>query len=481
MDPSAGEQLKKFRLEKGLSLEQLSAQTHIRLSFLEALESDQREYLPSEVQARGFIRLIAGVLGVDPDPIIVLWGGKPPEPAPAAEVPQPQLEPKQNLKKLTNELDHFRSKFIKNKPEPVESISEDTSQFNPPVENAPEIEAVQLPEPPFEEHPSISESQKIFNQIGADLRRQRELLGLKPADIEKYTMVRGFYLDALEEGRFDDLPSPVQGRGMLKNVASFLELDSDAILLRFAEGLQIRQREKFGNLGSQPVKTAHRKSSNRFRITLRQWVTPDLVITSGIIVVLLVFVIWSASQISASRRNTVVPTVPGISNVLAITPTTFNATPSVTPTPDFNALPEDQTQPLAAEGAAGETPTELPTSSAPLQIYLVARLRTYVQIISDGKVIFNGRLTPGNAYPFDGQKRLELLTGNAAGVQVFFNQNDLGTLGGVGQVVNLVFSLDGVQTPTPSASTTPTATRQPTQTAQPSPTLPTPTVTPFIP
>ena len=34
------------------------------------------------------------------------------------------------------------------------------------------------------------------------------------------------------------LPSPVQGRGMLKNYADFLGLESDTLLLTFADGLQ---------------------------------------------------------------------------------------------------------------------------------------------------------------------------------------------------------------------------------------------------
>ena len=48
----------------------------------------------------------------------------------------------------------------------------------------------------------------------------------------------------MEKGHLDDLPSPVQGRGMISNYANFLNLDGESVLLRFAEGLQLRRLER---------------------------------------------------------------------------------------------------------------------------------------------------------------------------------------------------------------------------------------------
>jgi hypothetical protein len=96
-------------------------------------------------------------------------------------------------------------------------------------------------------------------------------------------------------------------------------------------------------------------------------------------------------------------------------------------------------------------------------------------------VAFDGRTIPGNAYAFSGERKIELLTGSAAAIQVYFNQKDLGILGLVGQVRSLVFTKDGAVTPTPQFTTTPTRTLQPSSTSRPSPTAPTATITPFIP
>ncbi|MFN2304968.1 MAG: helix-turn-helix domain-containing protein, partial [Anaerolineales bacterium] len=63
MEPSIGKQLHSIRESKGLSLEEISQKTHIRLEYLEAIEADDIDVLPSKTQERGFLRLYANQLG----------------------------------------------------------------------------------------------------------------------------------------------------------------------------------------------------------------------------------------------------------------------------------------------------------------------------------------------------------------------------------------------------------------------------------
>jgi len=102
--------------------------------------------------------------------------------------------------------------------------------------------------------------------------------------------------------------------------------------------------------------------------------------------------------------------------------------------------------------------------------------------VEDGEVAFSGRVVAGNPYQFSAEEQIELSTGNAAGIRVYFNQFDMGSLGLYGQVVNLVFNAEGVLTPTPSFTETPTPTQMPSITATTTPTpQATPSVTPYIP
>ena len=65
-DQTIGSILRQKREEKRLTLDQVFQAIKIRTSYLQAIENDQLDTLPSIAQARGFIRLYAGYLGIDP-------------------------------------------------------------------------------------------------------------------------------------------------------------------------------------------------------------------------------------------------------------------------------------------------------------------------------------------------------------------------------------------------------------------------------
>ena len=112
-----------------------------------------------------------------------------------------------------------------------------------------------------------------------------------------------------------------------------------------------------------------------------------------------------------------------------------------------------------------------PTSrleNAPIQVYVVAVQRAWMRITEDGEVAFEGRVVPGSAYSFAARERIELLTGDGAGLQVYYNQQDLGVMGTFGAVVERIFSIEGVQTATPAVP--PTQTPVPTSSITPTPT-----------
>jgi flagellar biosynthesis protein FlhG len=59
-----GPSLRKLRQLHGISLEDLSDKTKIRRTYLEYLEEEQFQFLPAPVYVKGFISIIAGILGV---------------------------------------------------------------------------------------------------------------------------------------------------------------------------------------------------------------------------------------------------------------------------------------------------------------------------------------------------------------------------------------------------------------------------------
>ena len=65
-----GEQLKRERELRGVSLEEVAAATRIAPRFLEALENEQWDKLPGGVFNRGFIRAVGRYLGLDEDNLV---------------------------------------------------------------------------------------------------------------------------------------------------------------------------------------------------------------------------------------------------------------------------------------------------------------------------------------------------------------------------------------------------------------------------
>ncbi len=65
-----GRKLRASRLESGFTLEQAAEETRISYGYLDAIETDRFDVLPAPVYVRGFVRLYARFLGIDPEDAI---------------------------------------------------------------------------------------------------------------------------------------------------------------------------------------------------------------------------------------------------------------------------------------------------------------------------------------------------------------------------------------------------------------------------
>ncbi|RPJ20804.1 MAG: DUF4115 domain-containing protein, partial [Chloroflexi bacterium] len=302
----------------------------------------------------------------------------------------------------------------------------------------------------------LESSDDIFKEIGRELRDRRELLSLHLDEVERNTHVKAHYLDALERGALEELQSTVQTRGMLSNYATFLDLDVDTLLLRFADALQTRYRER------NPHKPA-RKPGQPIIANMppvRSFIAGDMIFGVSMAILLVGFAIWGVSRVmTIQSEREIKPTAPSISDVLLASPDPSSS--SLVATPTF----------LPVESFPGEATVtvEIPTQNvnAEVQLNLVAVERTYMRVVVDGEVAFEGRVVPGNAYPFEAESQIEVLVGSGAGIRTVYNGRDLGLMGTFGQIVNNIYSDTGIVTPTALPTATPTITLTPTNTAPP--------------
>lgn len=495
MTETVGQKLLQARKERGVSLDEVARATRIRVHYLEALEADNLALLPSQAHTRGFIRLYADYLGLDPNELL------PASPAPKIVVKSTAI--KAPIPASRNEVaQKAKTPNAAPTPDKTPPLPAETKPVAAPV--LPKVEpekpkGIKQPFPKYTddeiEEESPKTSQEMFAEIGQSLQAQREMLNLSPEEVERFTRLRAHHIKALETGRLEDLASPVQARGMLSNYAKFLNLDEEKLMLAYADALQARRLERAPLPSSQPSegKPARRPS-------LRRFLSLDLIVGSLILIGMFAFLIWGLSQVVESQKQTAAQqsTLPSVAQVLAISPTTSPGTPapslltSTTPGASLpnqtlavnataNLPPAAGAQPAvqatsASPGQAGATSTPL---SGPIQIYVVARNNAWMKVLVDGKQAFIGRVTPGNAYAYAGNKEVEVISGNAAALQIIYNQNDMGSLGSLDQVIDLIFTTKGLVAPTPTI--TPSPTKVLTSTPGPSPTgtpLNTPTIHP---
>jgi cytoskeleton protein RodZ len=500
MTETIGQQLKQARQAKNLTIQKVVQATHIRANQIVAIEADDFEALPSPVQARAYLRLYTEFLGLSIEELITHQRGNPggsigspddrkedkTEISPTLSelgeesIKDESQEVKIPLKLLPKFTDRLRAGITKiiarpRMPSPMEP--EETSDLIVSIEINNEEESP-LPEEISVQPPEILPSQHIFSTIGKTLRERRESLSLTLDEIERHIHVRNHYLEALEAGAFSQLPSSVQARGMLNNYAHFLDLDVDALLLTFADGLQIQRLERQPVLEASLQKPALKgKGKNsqliKYKIptTIRRYFSVDVFVGGGLVVLLLTFAIWGTGHIlNLQAESSPQPTVPPISNILVSTLMEETISPTLTTAGNEGNI----IIPAADETLAMTLPA---AGTGAIQVVIVANDQAWVRVTVDSKVVFEGRVSAGSAYPFDGNTQIEVLTGNGSAISILYNQNNLGPMGNIGEVVDRIYTANAILNPTATFTPTPTITQTPTVTRRPTLTL-RPTLTP---
>jgi cytoskeletal protein RodZ len=410
---SIGHVLKTAREEKNLSLDEISVLTRVKLKYLIAIEADNFEILPSTVQKKGFIRTYARALDLDPAPLIA------------------------ELRQIINEPT----------PEETQSDSEEHLVRDP-----------------------VTPTQSLV-EIGDVLKTQRERLGFNLTNIENQIFIPERYLQAIENGHLEELPSTVQGRGMVKNYAQFLGLDPDPLLLSYADVLQsrmetVRVQQPQARRGFPPL------------IWIRRYLATPTIFWAVVVSLIVAVSIWSGVLIFGTRGSLpgeIEETIPAVADILLPTATATETPEPPVPTQEEFEVEVDTTTGIEDPPENNQNPTATPglTGNEKVQVQLIITQRTWVRVTVDNILAFEGRLVPGSVKLFGGELSIEVLTGNAAGVEVIFNQRDLGVMGLYGEVIDRVYTAEGIATPTPTISATPT----PSDTPEASPT-PTPSSTP---
>ncbi|HUI89201.1 MAG TPA: helix-turn-helix transcriptional regulator [Anaerolineales bacterium] len=161
MTESIGSKLKQSRESRHLSIAQVAEQTRVRSHYLEALENDDLSAIPSQVQARGFLRIYAEFLGLNLDELSARTRSAESQPAASSTaspvepvpVPVPSSAPASDSRPHRSFFGSLRERWARH---PAAEAVGPAVESSVPAEPAPEPE-VFVPVRVHEELPAAAE------------------------------------------------------------------------------------------------------------------------------------------------------------------------------------------------------------------------------------------------------------------------------------------------------------------------------------
>jgi cytoskeleton protein RodZ len=322
-----------------------------------------------------------------------------------------------------------------------------------------------------------------MGELGQLLRQTREEKGLDLEKVSHETRIRVRFLEALEQENYDVLPTPGHVHGFLRNYALYLGLDlEDVQALYDAE-------HKEGRL----VPGIFRPKDIDLAPPRRPLVRASVLL--GVVLVLVVLVVggWAVWQYGmpfvqpvldlltpvAARTSIAAETadaapasetatleaaaaVTRAAATKTFTPTTASATATSAVVPTETPLPTatlDQPEDLITSTpnptrtpmpTRTRTPSPTPVEGVTLSIRVVER--AWLQVTVDGQALPGELLEVDDERTWEAEETIHFVCGNAGGVEVTVNGEELGALGGRAEVVERTWTPEGEATPTPAPS-----------------------------
>jgi cytoskeleton protein RodZ len=274
---------------------------------------------------------------------------------------------------------------------------------------------------------------------GELLKKRREELGLGIREISDSLKISSEYLKSIENDEFEKLPVPVYTIGYIRSYAKYLNADAEPVITHFNSHLSTPQPSTII-----PI------SSSRRQLPVYLYVI--LLLTAGLLT-FAVFVSREEHRSTGELAVAVIPTAPedrffpeaGVTEPVlqeaGLAGVTERAEKDSVPV--ASVVSEANIPQQAERGPAPEK--EIPEAAAVVMEHSEHRLgitayeNAWLQIVFDNGNIEEVLLRPGisKVWKFNGSAVLKV--GNAGGVTLKFDGEELGIPGNPGQVLKLSF------------------------------------------
>jgi cytoskeleton protein RodZ len=291
-----------------------------------------------------------------------------------------------------------------------------------------------------------SEQLEQLKTIGTFLGEVREEEGRTLEDIATKTYIPLRLLKAIEAGQEQILPEPVFVQGFIRRYGDALGLDGNELSKRFPvnavpviSAFTAHQESKTSLPDPEPGTAYLPPATNVWQPAELPSSRPPYLLIGGIVLAAVAGLVFGVilPRLKPSAPIAKAPTSqPQASQPVA--PSSVAPVPSPAAT-DTEAPPTASPDPAATAIAS---PTD---ANSPVSIDVNLIDRSWVQVVVDGAVEFEGILDKGAQKSWSGKESIVISSGNAGAVSVAFNKGAAKTMGKLGAVEEKTYTAKDLQ------------------------------------
>lgn len=238
-----------------------------------------------------------------------------------------------------------------------------------------------------------------------ELKKRRIELGKSIEEVSQWTKIKKSYIQAIEDGNFKELPLEIYTKSYIKIYSELLGIEPQKFIDQYENFLNTQKSSDKQNIFAIKDKRELIEKTKVESKNYSRWIVSGII---TLIVFLLILVV-----IYLERKDDYIPPPPSL-------PLKTQIEPEVQQKKELNK--EEKL--------------------TPNYLKIEATDKVWMRITIDDKEKKEYLLNPGQSINLEALKSFKLHIGNAGGVKVYFNNEDLGKLGETGQIVYLKLPKD---------------------------------------
>jgi len=313
--------------------------------------------------------------------------------------------------------------------------------------------------------------------VGKTLKETRKEKGLTIEEASKSTKIRKKYILALENDDFSKIPGKVYEKAFLKTYASYLGIDKDEILEEYQLDQQLTGVEE-ESLGRKR-RTKKSKKTTIFNLLSR--------VTGKVMIILLIIILFGGvvgynllvmnngdngfTEVDQQIEEEVIDEDDSVDELYLVTEDDEDdegesdadsdnlLETGIDPTDldDDSIQPDEETivdledevdiaeiseqEDLEEDNGESEESADDEIDETPSFFNVIATGESWIRVVVDGETEFEGIINDGDILEYEPDSEVLIRVGNAAAISVEYGEEEVGPLGGSGQVVEETFQL----------------------------------------